>query len=215
MGASYYDHLEWIENNIMSLEGIPRFIFDEFLINTPALEVSARSTGFIDRFRIKDSDDAEVLFRELTEGIEVFTSSKLLFASSSDEIERILIENGLLDGEFWKKGEFIIFTIPSETKRQVKALVEELSHSNVGLKDQKQKLIQNKLQRVDALFRHIRNSLAHGAFQVVAVDGVDMMILQDGSSSQAIRQISSRMVVSMNRLANWRTLFRRLEVEGV
>ena len=215
MGASYYDHLEWIENGIGSLNNTPRYVIDELLICTPALDVSARSAGLIDRFRIKDSDDAEVLFGELTEGVNIFTSSKLLFASSSDEVERILIENELLNGEFWRNGEFVVYTIPSETKRQVKTLVEELSQSNVGLKEQKQKLIQNKFQRVDALFRHIRNSLAHGAFQVVEVEGVDMMILQDGNSSQAIRQISSRMVISMDRLANWRTLFRRLEVEGV
>ena len=52
MGASYYDHLEWIENSIGSLNNTPRYVIDELLICTP-LSMFLLVLGFIDRFRIK------------------------------------------------------------------------------------------------------------------------------------------------------------------
>lgn len=215
MGASYYEHIEWIDKDLDSLQKIPRYIIDELLFRSPALEVTVQSDGFIDRFRMSDSDDAETLFQALTEGVMVLTGSNRRYATSFDEVESLLSEHDLLSGEFWTKGEFVVYTIPNDTKRQVKTLVDNLSKNNVGLKEQKQKLIQDKFKCLDALFRHIRNSFAHGAFQMFDVRGVGYLALQDGSLSSNPMQISSRMVISESRLSRWRTLFRRLEANGI
>lgn len=215
MGASYYGNLGWLNSDPSSLRDVPRYVIDELLIGSPALEVSVRSEGFINRFNLKDSDDAETLFEELTEGLRVLTSSNRRYATNADEVESLLNSNGLMNGKFWTRGEFVVYTIPNDTKQQVKTLVSKLSENNVGLKNQKQKLIQDKFQCLDALFRHIRNSLAHGSFQMMEVQGAKVMIFQDGNQSSSFRQISSRMVISEDRLSKWRTLFRRLEIEGI
>ena len=204
--------LDWLDDSRDSTRLLDSIIIQEFLLGTPALDVSYRSRGFINRFAIKDSADAETLFAYLMDGVNYFPNNSLGYASSASEVEKLLEERDLLDGRFWLRGEFAVFVVSSRTKTQVSSIVEQMSSNNHGLKAQKRKLVKKKFELVDSLFRHIRNSLAHGSFQVVATDAGDAIILQDSNEKG---EVSSRMVFRISRLQEWITEFRRFEATGV
>lgn len=211
--AKSEDYLEWITTLDTSDTGFIHFLFKEFLINSPALEVSARSKGWITRFAIKDSDDAEILFDSLTENLTILTSNKQRCASSSTEVERLLIDNNCLNGSFWNNKPFVVYTIPNEAKSQVAIAISNSTENNSTLKESKKKLVKAKYQQVDALFRHIRNALAHGSFQPKRIDSRHKVcIFQDSSNSG---DLSARMVISEEMLRSWTSKFENYETNGV
>lgn len=211
MTLVHVNNIDWVEKSRESIELLDASIIREFVLRTPAIDVSCRSEGFIARFRLKDSADAEVLFDHLLDGVDYYPG-KGECASSAEEVEKILEHNQLKTGEFWSRSEFAVFTVSSFTKRQVSSVVDSMLEENIGLKDQKRKLVKKKFQLVDSLFRHIRNSLAHGSFQVKECDSRKVLILQDSNENG---EVSSRMVLNVSRLLSWITDFYRFEVTGV
>lgn len=211
--AKSEDYLEWVTPLNESDSEFIHFLIKEYLINSPALEVSARSKGWITRFGIKDSDDAEILFDSLTDKLRVFASDKQRCASSSAEVEKLLRANRCLDGPFWNEKPFIVYTIPNDAKSQVAAAISSSIEGNSALKESKKKLVKAKYQQADALFRHIRNALAHGCFQPKLVDSRHRVcIFQDASITG---ELSARMVISEEVLRSWIAQFKEYEAEGV
>ena len=211
--AKSEDHLEWIAALDTSDTDFVQFLLREYLINSPALEVSARSKGWITRFGIKDSDDAEILFDSLTENLTILTSNKQRCASSSTEVERLLVDNNCLNGSFWNNKPFVVYTIPNEAKSQVATAISNSTENNSALKESKKKLVKAKYQQVDALFRHIRNALAHGSFQPKRIASRHKVcIFQDSSNSG---DLSARMVISEEMLRSWASQLAKYETNGV
>lgn len=212
MSLVHRDNLQWLEQCNKPLSDIPIQIIEELLVKSPALETTVQSDGFISRFSVADSDDAEVLFQYLLNGVAFYASDTKRYASSADEVERLLSDHGLVAGDFWQSGEFAVYTVPSKAITQVNHAVEQLCASNTSLKEQKKTLIKDKYLQVDALFRHIRNSFAHGAFQIKTVDGEKYLILQGCNTNG---YVSSRMVLKTSRFESWITDFYRFERKGV
>lgn len=211
--AKHIDYIEWIDDIDTLDTDLGHLVLREFLLRTPTLEASARSDGWINRFRIHDSDDAEALFESMTEKIKVISSDRYRYASSVDEVARLLQREGLLDGSFWEKGSFAVYAISNEAKTQVKKAVDSAVATNNLLKSKKSKLIKVKYLQVDALFRHIRNAIAHGAFQIKMVDNRHKVcVFQDSSVSG---DLSARIVLDEEILREWATSFSRYEQNGV
>lgn len=211
--AKHIDYIEWIDDIDTLDTDLGHLVLREFLLRTPALEASARSDGWINRFQIHDSDDAEALFESMTEKIKVISSDRYRYASSVDEVARLLQREGLLDGSFWEKGSFAVYAIPNEAKTQVKKAVDSAVATNNMLKSKKSKLIKVKYLQVDALFRHIRNAIAHGAFQIKKVDDRHKVcVFQDSSVSG---DLSARIVLGEEILREWVASFSRYEQNGV
>lgn len=211
--AKHIDYIEWIDDIDTLDTDLGYLVLREFLLRTPALEASARSDGWINRFQIHDSDDAEALFESMTEKIKVISSDRYRYASSVDEVARLLQREGLLDGSFWRKGSFAVYAISNEAKTQVKKAVDSAVATNNLLKSKKSKLIKVKYLQVDALFRHIRNAIAHGAFQIKKVDDRHKVcVFQDSSVSG---DLSARIVLGEEILREWVASFSRYEQNGV
>ena len=211
--AKYTDYLEWIDD-VKSLDtDFGRFLLREFLLRTPTLEASARSDGWINRFRIHDSDDAETLFEELTTNVRLLRKANPRYASSAKEVEELLRDGGLLEGRFWENAPFAVYTVPNDAKKQVESAIDSAVSQNSLLKDKKKQLVKTKYLQVDALFRHIRNAIAHGAFQIKMVDDRHKVcVFQDSSVSG---DLSARIVLGEEILREWVTSFSRYEQNGV
>mgnify|MGYP004646247385 FL=1 len=211
--AKHINHIEWLDNVDTLDTDLGKTVFREFLLCSPALEVSARSKGWISRFGINDSDDAEILFDELTRDVRVIKSDGSRYATSASEVERLLCTEGLIAGEFWNAASFIVYTVPNEAKTQVNKAVEAATDGNTLFKDKKKTLIKDNYLQVDALFRHLRNAIAHGAFQIKEVDsGKRICVFQDASNSG---DLSARLVIKEKTLREWIAAFRRYEQQGV
>ncbi|MBR2836421.1 MAG: hypothetical protein IKE43_12035 [Coriobacteriales bacterium] len=198
---------EWIENNNhCHIEGFEKDLIGEFLLSSPALEVTARSNGFIERFKIVDSVGADVLFNHLTRDIDL-----CLVLDSSEKLKDKLEEKKLLYKHFWEKSEFILMTcnVPNNIENYIK---ENYCVKHTGLAKERNKMVLTSYKRLDALFRHIRNSLAHGLYSSFGEDDNQIWVFQDHNQDQ---NISARLVLKQKRIHDWITDFCRFETEGV
>lgn len=211
--AKHIDHIEWLDG-VETLEtDLGKLVVREFLLCSPALEVSARSSGWISRFGVNDSDDAEILFTEMMKNVQLFKSDGNRYASSVKEVERLLEANDLLDGNFWEYDSFAVYTVPNDAKTQVSKAIDAAVVKNSALKDKKKKLVKDKYLQMDALFRHLRNAIAHGAFQIKEMNnGKRTCVFQDSSTSG---DLSARVVIGEEKLRGWIVSFRKYEQQGV
>lgn len=211
--AKHIDYIEWIDDIDTLDTDLGHLVLREFLLRTPTLEASARSDGWINRFRIHDSDDAEALFEELTASVRLLKNANPRYASSAKEVEELLRDGGLLEGCFWENASFAVYTVPNDAKKQVESAIDSAVYRNSLLKDKKKQLVKAKYLQVDALFRHIRNAIAHGAFQIKMIDDRHKVcVFQDSSVSG---DLSARIVLGEEILREWVTSFSRYEQNGV
>lgn len=211
--AKHIDYIEWIDDIDTLDTDLGHLVLREFLLRTPTLEASARSDGWINRFRIHDSDDAEMLFEELTTNVRLLRNVNPRYASSAKEVEKLLREENLLEGRFWESSSFAVYTVPNDAKKQVESAIDSAVSQNSLLQDKKRQLVKAKYLQVDALFRHIRNAIAHGAFQIKKVDDRHKVcIFQDSSVSG---DLSARIVLGEEILREWVASFSRYEQNGV
>lgn len=211
--AKHVDYIEWIDDVDTLDTDLGHLVLREFLLRTPALEVTVLSDGWINRFRIHDSDDAEALFEELTANIRLLKKTNCRYASSAKEVEELLRKENLLKGRFWGNSSFAVYTVPNDVKTQVESAIVSAVSQNSLLKDKKKQLVKAKYLQVDALFRHIRNAIAHGAFQIKMVDDRHKVcVFQDSSVSG---DLSARIVLGEEILREWVTSFSRYEQNGV
>lgn len=211
--AKHIDHVEWLDD-IETLEtDLGKLMVREFLLCSPALEVSVRSSGWISRFGVNDSDDAEILFTEMMRDIRLLKSDGNRYATSVKEVEALLEANELLDGNFWECGSFAVYTVPNDVKTQVNKAIDAAVAKNSALKDKKRKLVKDKYLQMDSLFRHLRNAIAHGAFQIKEMNnGKRVCVFQDSSTSG---DLSARAVIGEEKLRGWIALLRKYEQQGV
>ena len=200
-------HIEWVDEvRFRNLNSFDAELIAEFLIGTPALGVSAQSQGFADRYGIKTSDDAEALFNELMKGVE----NKV--AGDAAELAKMLTSSNRLSGEFWTLGEFAFFSIGNPSTVAANNFADAVVNSNSAIADQKKQLVKNKISKLDALFRHLRNSLAHGSFNSFAANGSRIYVFQDANTKG---DISARICISESNLRRAITTLRRCEAIGV
>lgn len=95
MSLVHRDNLQWLEQCDRPLSDIQIQIIEEFLVKSPALETTVQSDGFISRFGVADSGDAEVLFQHLLVGVAFYASDRKRYASSADEVEKLLSDHGI------------------------------------------------------------------------------------------------------------------------
>lgn len=149
-------------------------------------------------FRNKDNTAAEVILSQVFEGIEegsVFHSVELR------QISKRLIENKK-DGNKVPRGtsEFFCFSeSPTGVLKDCYGLYPSIERKDLRAAQRKP---YEKLLTLDALFRHLRNSIAHGAFSEVRRKGPsgkqeEFLYLQDVNSSG---QITARIYVSYERI---------------
>ena len=135
--AKHVDYLEWIDCIDTLDTDLGHLLLREFLLRTPTLEASARSDGWINRFRIHDSDDADTLFEELTTNVRLLRKANRRYAFSAKEVEELLREENLLEGCFWENSSFAVYTVPNDAKKQVESAIDSAVSQNSLLQDKK------------------------------------------------------------------------------
>lgn len=205
-GAVSKDHLEWLDFEKSDFSDFELRLIAELLLRSPAIDVTRFSTGFVERFGVATTDAAEALLEDLTQDLVLYPDQE-----SAEDLRSVLIKQDLLNGEFWRHGEFILMTINVPNYVAID-LTAPILGSNGALSEQRAACAKRRYRRLDALFRHIRNALAHGQFQRKDNLGDTCYIFQDANIDG---NISARMVLSEERLQNWITRIYYLDTIGV
>ena len=180
------------------------FLLDSFVLHCPIPGVAHR----VGSSPALNGCNNQLAFQEvafITEGIgkeEFYSNFELR------QVAKWLISKGF-DSHKVPGGssEFICMSIsPQSVLKKTYQLYPDIKSEEIGAEDRNR---YKNLLCLDALYRHVRNSLAHGFFTEVIRKSSDgkrrpYLYLQDNNPS---RQITARMFVSYDRLERWAKSF--------
>lgn len=185
-------------------------MYDNFLLRCPIPGVSHAG---IPTLAMSRADD-QLSIKEIEEKTAGITQEHFFFSFELRQVAKWLIEHKY-DGNKVPTGstEFICMSItPARILKRCYGLF-----PNIDAKDLRapERNSYKNLLCLDALYRHIRNSLAHGLYKEVqrkAPDGKrrPYLYFQDNNSSH---QITARMYLSYERLDSWASKIADLETE--
>ncbi len=144
--AKHIDHIEWLDNVDTLDTDLGKTVVRELLyvvLLSKYLLLDRGMDFYVDFSGINNSDDAEILFNELTRDVPVVKSAGYRYATSAGEVERLLCAEGLMSGEFWNAASFIVYTVPNDAKTQVNKAVPAATDGNTLLKDKKKALVKD------------------------------------------------------------------------
>lgn len=176
------------------------FLYDHFLLKCPIPGTSnvGRPTQALS---LRDDSRAKLEFDSLVAGID---TSHLYCNFELRQVAKWLIDNRYADDRVpLKTGEFVCMSItPASMLKKCFGLFPDREPKTITIADRN---AYKRLLTLDALYRHVRNSLAHGLYKEVlrkATDGKrkPYLFLQDNNASH---QITARMFLSYERLETW------------
>ena len=176
------------------------YMYDHFLLQCPIPGVS--HAGSPTR-ALAQSDNARAK-QELDKLIIGIDCKNLYFNFELRQVAKWLIDNKYSGEKVPRRSdEFICMSItPASMLKKCYGLFSDKDSKEIAAADRNG---YKQLLTLDAVYRHLRNSLAHGLYKEVirkAPDGKrrPYLYLQDNNSS---RQITARMFLSYERLQNW------------
>lgn len=193
------DSTGWIKTSKSVVDSpiLPRLMV-RFVYLSEAHGVSKSREGFIKDLRVDRSERARSLYKKF----ELDGAVRLRAFSSPDDLGQALKSEGLSDNSFVQcHDEFAFFLFSGHaaiTKR-----VGELPEFKKGAKRKSGSKRQSKSEfyRLDSLFRHLRNSLAHGqCMRIENAEGEAVWALQD-SNARGI--VTSRLLLREATLSEW------------
>lgn len=189
----------WILNNI-EIDEFTNLLFSEFVIGTPAFNLSQKGRDLYSYYEFKTIADYDKLKLDLIGSIPFssFETYEKLKDGISNDIdmnftnhppvvlnEKIYMYAGSVrDNKFYKQ--YFITTGSTKGKNIDTIHSEALTKKNIV--------------DVEKLFYHLRNGLAHGCFSAFEQNGNVYYIIQDESNDGII---SARMVLEANTLQTW------------
>lgn len=197
----------WINKKCFSIDGFIRDLFEAFVVGTPAYGLSAKGRDLFVQFDMTTPYEFKKMWDGLRAGIiECFTgttrkevkdqikgSAVLNFNHAPtvlSEAMAIFIGNKYQDDELYKA--YFTSATACSTKGKSKQEIQ---------KDSEEKW---SVAYVDKLFRHIRNSLAHGRFLVLNnEEGQEFIIFEDVFQNE----ITARILITRSRVEKWMKLF--------
>ena len=207
-GMPASEHDKWIEKNSFEIDAFTRDLFEAFVVGTPSYGLSAKGRDFYIEYSMSSPSDYKQLWDKLCAGFtdclvaytkedvknQIASSSILNFNSAPkapSEAFCIFVGNKYQDDEFYKQY-FASAATPSskgKTKQEIQRESEE----------------KWSIAYVNKLFRHLRNSLAHGRFALINHGTSEYYIFED----ELHDEITARILITRNRLENWIEIFKK------
>ena len=192
---------KWLEHPITIDETIKQFI-EFFVIRTPSFKLSHRERNLYSYYRCTTPDDYVQLWNSLCLGIEDKCCKE---------------KYGQLKTELLAHKWLCFDDIPTDIEEAIYMVVGKYSEDElykaffsslpaIQSKGKKKEEIETEANRkhsiayVNTLFRHIRNSFAHGCFALIENDNDTFFIFQDEDRDH---RMSARIVVTERRLESW------------
>ena len=203
-GLDATNYRGWISPDIC-IDEFTNELISEFVLGTPAYDLSKKSHGLYDYYGYKEMDDYRLLKSDLLQkvSLEVATTYEQLkdriLASNSINFTNTIPDNlseiiymytdDASDNKFFKNYFYVQSTSRGKSKLTIQS--EKICKENVVI--------------VERLFFHLRNGLAHGCFSIVTKDNETYYIIQDESGNQ----ISARMILKKSTLQAWIDYFHK------
>ncbi len=149
-------------NTSIPKEVIP--LYERYLLACPAIGASIRSSGFIDELGITTSALAKEWLRVLDPNHDI-----IQFFDSAADLEKET-DKRQASNQLFGPSQYYLCTRSEKAclAKSVKRLNEYSESESSKLGKQATQLIMRRYYEVDSVYRHIRNALAHGCFQLTS-----------------------------------------------
>lgn len=134
-----------------------------FLVCSPAFGTTHMASSFIDGLNIRRSILAEQYFCE----IEKVLGARISFCDDAEGVEESI--RGLNSDPWIRETDYLICTRSEKESltRKVKLVTDYDQNASSQLEKGANRTILRRFFEVDAVYRHMRNGLAHGCFRIV------------------------------------------------
>ena len=202
--APTIDIAPWVKVNDFKLTDEAKKLFEWFVLGTPAIGVSQRSSGFIEYAHVNTTLTAEALFAALQKN-----GPAICVYDSSAELRTEISKIQKLNTTFWFTGEcaHMVKGDNDGAKNEIKKLSDFILASNSALKKEQTSIVHRRFLNIDTLFRHIRNALAHGCYFQFCLDSQPYFFLFDLNQYGELSAVFS---LSYSRLLDWHKQIERL-----
>ncbi len=199
-GLPAAEYSEWIDEDI-SVDNKIKEIIEEFVVGTPAQGLSRKGRNLHDYYHIESEMEYKLLYDEMIAGVndvfcaetyatlakELKNHSWLGFSSFPQEVEEaIYIYVGNYKNDELYKAHFSHLT-PITSKNSTN----DERHAQAEPRE--------IIARVNKIFYHLRNSIAHGSYGIFEGEET-FLIFQDESKEHFV---SARMILKEERLFQW------------
>ena len=193
-GLESDNYCGWIDKGI-TIDNKLNYIISNFVIGTPAFDCSSKGRDLYSFYGIKTGAEFQRFSSELLGAHEVITCedyNSLKQAVMSDP------KKNFSDNLPQTVKEWFCFFTGKPTDGKLYKAINKQQNGNQALPtwtaDDKKAVV-----KVEMLFRHIRNSFAHGRFTYIEKNKERYYILQDENNNC----ISARMIVKQSTLKKW------------
>ena len=152
------DYCSWVTKPAkIPPEMVP--VYERYLLGSLATDASLMGHDCVRVLSLKNSSIAKGYLARLEE-IGLAPD----FVDSSEEVGNYILN---MDGMPWEQSPYLVMTRSENTKllKQIVELNEYREAASSKVANEVEPMIKRRFQEVDALFRHIRNALAHGCFK--------------------------------------------------
>lgn len=215
-GLNAANYRGWIDETINIDERLNR-IFSNFVIGTPAFDLSKKGRGLYDYYEYQEVSDYKILQNDLISGIE------FNFHENYEQLKNAIIVDNFFDfknelPDILKEG-ILIYSGSNNDSKFYNEYFKDENYSAKG-KHKEQILSNSECKKIavaiDKLFYHIRNGFAHGCYTYKEQNQERFYIIQDENKDKFI---SARIILKESTFEKWIYYFQKrkelLKKEGV
>lgn len=199
----------WIDRSDYRIDSFTVEMFENFVLGTPSVDISEKGRDLYTVYSLIEPSSYKLLWKKLTDGI-----SECLIGKSAKEVKELINKSTILNYSTIpaKLTEAICIQVPEayqadELYRKHFLTLPAISSKGKNNIDRHKDAEERRtVSYVNRLFRHIRNSLAHGRFAIADSEGDEYYILQDVSNQG---EVSARMIIRQSRLKEWMSLLKQ------
>jgi hypothetical protein len=201
MKAEQYSN--WINKDI-TIDDELRSYYEMFLVGTPAWGLSRKGRDLYDYYQYRTVDEYAVLFAQLVERI-----SDIGFYESYPDLGEALLKHkwlGFIEQPTDVTEAIHIYIGKYQDDELYKNHFMDLpAVENKGPNDERHEATEKKrkIAYTNQIFRHLRNSLAHGQVAVLTCEKGKFYIFQDENGKH---NISARIIIQRSTLEKWITI---------
>lgn len=207
-GLDATNYRGWISPDI-HIDEFTNLLISEFVLGTPAYNLSKKSHGLYDYYGYKKISDYEKLKKDLLQTIHMEASPNY------ENLRDAILGNNSInftDSIPISLAEMIYMYIDDVSKNKYFKRYFHEEPTSKGKSNATRKAEKNSKENVvivERLFFHLRNSFAHGCFSIADRGGEVYYIIQDEKNGV----ISARMVLKQSTLQAWIEYFHKRRAE--
>lgn len=198
----------WINTHDISIDTYTHLLYEQFVLGTPAYDLSKKGRDLLSFYHCDDIRDYEILYKDLS-----LDSLDCSFSETCEDLKREILQHSWLgfkdlpsdvaEAVYIYVGDYKDSTLYKAGFSHLPKIDNKLPNEQRAAEKQRRK----KVACIDKMFAHLRNSMAHGRFNILDAEEDRYYIFQDEYHGL----VSARMILRQRTLDQWIQVLKKME----